>query len=113
VNIRDRRNTSGTLAWALSLAALVFIAGAASVALEAYPDRLVGALVVVALCAAACGIALDRRLHRAQSQALRDPLTGLPNRVLLEIGSSRPFSALAGRTSRSRSSRSTSTVSRT
>jgi diguanylate cyclase (GGDEF)-like protein len=84
VNIRDRRNTSGTLAWALSLAALVFIAGAAALALQTSPDRLVAALVVVALCAAACGIALDRRLRRAQSQALRDPLTGLPNRVLLD-----------------------------
>jgi diguanylate cyclase len=84
VTIRDRRSTSGTLAWALSLAALVFIAGAAAVSLQAKPDRVVGALMLLALCAGACGVALDWRLRRAQSQALRDPLTGLPNRVLLE-----------------------------
>jgi len=55
-----------------------------TILLESHPDRLVGGLFVVALCAGACGIALDWRLRRAQSQALRDPLTGLPNRVLLE-----------------------------
>ncbi len=84
VTIRDRRTTSGTLAWVLSLAALVFIAGAAAVTLQSSPDRVVGALIVVALCAGACGFALDWRLRRAQSQALRDPLTSLPNRALLE-----------------------------
>jgi diguanylate cyclase (GGDEF)-like protein len=80
----DRWSTSGTLAWAFSLAALVFLGGAAAVALQDHPDRVVGALIVLALCAGACGIALDWRLRRARSQALRDPLTSLPNRVLLE-----------------------------
>ena len=53
-------------------------------ALREHPDRVVGALSLIAICAAACGIALDWRLRRATSQSLRDPLTGLPNRVLLE-----------------------------
>jgi diguanylate cyclase (GGDEF)-like protein len=66
------------------LGALVFMGGAAAIALREHPDRLLGALTFLALCAAVCGIALDWRLRRARSQALRDPLTGLPNRVLLE-----------------------------
>jgi diguanylate cyclase (GGDEF)-like protein len=84
VTIRDRRELGGTFAWALSLAALVFIAGAAAVSLQAKPDRVVGALIVVGLIAGGCGVALDWRLRRARSQALRDPLTGLPNRALLD-----------------------------
>lgn len=60
------------------------MAGAVAVVLQDYPDRVVGALSILALCAGTCGIALDWRLRRAKSQALRDPLTGLPNRVLLE-----------------------------
>jgi diguanylate cyclase (GGDEF)-like protein len=84
VTIRDRRHLGSTLAWALSLAALVFIAGAAAVSLQAKPDRVVGALMLLGLVAGACGVALDWRLRRARSQALRDPLTGLPNRVLLD-----------------------------
>jgi diguanylate cyclase len=82
--VGDRRRTWGTLAWAFTLAALVFIGGAAAVVLREHPDRVVGALSLIAICAAACGIALDWRLRRAKSQSLRDPLTGLPNRVLLE-----------------------------
>jgi diguanylate cyclase (GGDEF)-like protein len=62
----------------------VFIAGAAAVTLRGEPSRVVGALLVVALAASACGVALDWRLRTARSQALRDPLTGLPNRVLLD-----------------------------
>jgi diguanylate cyclase (GGDEF)-like protein len=84
VTIRNRRQVGGSLAWALPLAALVFVAGAAAVSLQARPDRVVAALVVVALIAAACGLALDWRLRRARSDALRDPLTGLPNRALLD-----------------------------
>ena len=84
MRIGDRRQLSGTLAWALSFAALVFIAGGAAAALRADPSFSLGALAVVGCTAAACGVALDRRMRRARSQALRDPLTELPNRVLLE-----------------------------
>jgi diguanylate cyclase len=84
VKIRDRRQLSGTLAWALSLAALVFVAGAAAVVLRTDPRLVVGALVVLALVAATVVVKLDSRMRTARSQALRDPLTGLPNRVLLE-----------------------------
>ena len=84
MTIRDKRHVGGSLAWALPLAALVFIAGAAAVSLQARPDHVIAALVVVGLIAGACGIALDLRLRRAESQALRDPLTGLPNRALLD-----------------------------
>ena len=40
--------------------------------------------MLVGMLAAACGVALDRQLATARSDALRDPLTGLPNRMLLE-----------------------------
>ena len=52
--------------------------------LRAEPGRVVGALMLVGMIAGACGVALDRQLRTARSDALRDPLTGLPNRVLLE-----------------------------
>jgi diguanylate cyclase (GGDEF)-like protein len=84
VNIRDRRQLSGTVAWAMGLAALVFVAGGAAVALRAAPGLAVVALATLGLTSGACGVALDRRLKRARSQALRDPLTSLPNRVLLD-----------------------------
>ena len=84
MTIRDRRHLSGTLAWGLSLAALVFVAGAAAVTLREEPRRVLGALMLVGIISAACGVALDRRQRRARSQALRDPLTGLPNRALLD-----------------------------
>jgi diguanylate cyclase (GGDEF)-like protein len=93
VKIRDRRHLSGTLAWALSLAALVFVAGAAAVLLRTDPPLVVGALVVLAIVAATVAAKLDRRMREARSQALRDALTGLPNRVLLE---DRLQQALAG-----------------
>ena len=83
MKVGDRKQISSSLAWALSLAALVFIAGAAAVSLQEEPDRVVAALAIVGLAAGICGIALDWRLRRARSDALRDPLTGLPNRVLL------------------------------
>ena len=84
MKIRDRRQLRGTLAWALAFAALVFIAGGAAAALRGDPSLVLGALALVGCAAAACSVALDRRMRRARSQALRDPLTELPNRVLLE-----------------------------
>ena len=48
-------------------------------------DRVVGALLLVATARGRCAASLSTgRLRRAHSDALRDPLTGLPNRVLLE-----------------------------
>jgi len=84
VTIRARRHLSGAFAWAFSLTTLVFVGGATAVAVRTTPDSVVGALMVVALMAALCGVALNWRLHSVRSDALRDPLTGLPNRVLLD-----------------------------
>jgi diguanylate cyclase len=84
VKIRDRRQLRGTLAWSLWLAALVFVAGAAAVILSSEPPRVVAALFVLAVAASMVVVGLDRRLRAARLEALRDPLTGLPNRVLLE-----------------------------
>jgi diguanylate cyclase (GGDEF)-like protein len=84
VKIRDRRQLRGTLAWSLWLAALVFVAGAAAVILRSEPPRVVAALLALAVIASMVVVGLDRRLRVARLEALRDPLTGLPNRVLLE-----------------------------
>ena len=48
------------------------------------PDYVVAFLVLCAFVAAAVGVVLNWRLDRAHSEALRDPLTGLPNRALLD-----------------------------
>jgi diguanylate cyclase (GGDEF)-like protein len=48
------------------------------------PDYVVAALIVCAFLAAAAGVVLNLRVDDAHSEALRDPLTGLPNRVLLD-----------------------------
>jgi diguanylate cyclase (GGDEF)-like protein len=72
------------LAWALPLAALVFVTGAAAVALSDDPTLVIAALVFLALTASAMVASLESRVRQARSQALRDPLTGLPNRVLLD-----------------------------
>jgi diguanylate cyclase len=84
VTNRNRRQVGGSLAWALPFAALVFVAGAAAVGLQARPDRVVAVLLVLAVVAATCALVLEWRLRRARSDAMRDPLTGLPNRVLLD-----------------------------
>jgi diguanylate cyclase (GGDEF)-like protein len=74
---------SGALVWALVLELLVLVGGGAAVAAGG-TARPVGGFVLVVVMAASCGIAINWGLHRARSHALRDPLTGLPNRVLLE-----------------------------
>jgi diguanylate cyclase (GGDEF)-like protein len=84
VTIRSKRHLSGTLAWALSLAALIFVAGLVAAFLQETPDRALATLAAIAFVAGASGVVLNWRLGRAHSHALRDPLTGLPNRVLLE-----------------------------
>ncbi|HET6623394.1 MAG TPA: EAL domain-containing protein, partial [Gaiellaceae bacterium] len=84
MTIRSKRHLSGTLAWALSLAALIFVAGLVATFLQETPDRALATLAAIAFVAGASGVVLNWRLGRAHSHALRDPLTGLPNRVLLE-----------------------------
>jgi len=82
--IGSRRQLRSTLAWGLSLAALVLSASVLTEALRDNPDAISAALVMLAFAAAASGVVLNWRLGWAKSRALRDPLTGLPNRVLLE-----------------------------
>ena len=84
MTIRSRRHLSGTLAWAASLAALVVASGIVTALLRENPSNVVVALGVIAFLAGGCGVILNWQLGKANSQALRDPLTGLPNRVLLE-----------------------------
>ncbi len=84
MTIRSRRHLSSTFAWALSLAALVLVSSLLTAVLHETPDYVVASLVVFMFAAAACGVVLSWRLGRASTEALRDPLTGLPNRVLLD-----------------------------
>ncbi len=70
--------------WALCLAALVLAASLSTAVFRGDVDYIVAALVLCTFFAAASGVFLNWRLDRAHSEALRDPLTGLPNRVLLE-----------------------------
>ena len=84
MTIRSRRHLSSTFAWALSLATLVLVSGFLTAALHGRTDYIVAALVVLAFLAAATGVLLNWRLRKATAEALRDPLTGLPNRVLLD-----------------------------
>jgi diguanylate cyclase (GGDEF)-like protein len=84
VTIRSRRHLSGTFAWAISLAALVVASGVATALLRESPSYVAIALGVISFLAGGCGVVLNWKVGKANSQALRDPLTGLPNRVLLE-----------------------------
>lgn len=84
MTIRSRRHLSSTFAWAFSLAALVLVSSLLTAVLHESPDVVVASLVVFAFVAAACGVLLNLRLRTATAEALRDPLTGLPNRVLLD-----------------------------
>ena len=70
--------------WALCLAALVLVSSLFTAVFRETPDYVVAALVLCAFVAAAVGVLLNWRLDSAHSEALRDPLTGLPNRVLLD-----------------------------
>jgi diguanylate cyclase len=70
--------------WALCLATLVLVASFATALLRETPDYVVAALVLCAFVAAAVGVFLNIRVGNAHSESLRDPLTGLPNRVLLD-----------------------------
>ena len=70
--------------WALCLAALVLVASFVTAIFRETPDYVIAVLVVCAFVAAAVGVFLNWRLGRAHSEALRDPLTGLPNRALLD-----------------------------
>ncbi|HEX4747437.1 MAG TPA: EAL domain-containing protein [Gaiellaceae bacterium] len=79
-----RRQLRSTFAWALALAALVLSASLFTALFRDTPDHVAAALVLCAFFAAAAGVVLNWRLGRAHSDALRDPLTGLPNRVLLD-----------------------------
>jgi diguanylate cyclase (GGDEF)-like protein len=80
----SRRHLRSSLAWGLALAALVLSASLLTDALRSDPQSVSVALVLLAFAAAASGVVLNWRLGRAHSLALRDPLTGLPNRVLLD-----------------------------
>ncbi len=84
MTVRARRQLRSTFAWALCLAALVLLASLFTAAFREKPDTVAAALVLCAFVAAASGVFLNWRLDRAHSEALRDPLTGLPNRVLLD-----------------------------
>jgi len=85
VTIRTRRRQlRSTFAWALTLASLVLGASLITAVFRDTPDHVAAALVVCAFVAAAVGVFLNWRLNSAHSEALRDPLTGLPNRVLLD-----------------------------
>lgn len=70
--------------WAVSLAGLVFVSGVVTGLFRDTPSHVLAALALCAFTAAACGVVLNWRLGNAHSQALRDPLTGLPNRALLD-----------------------------
>ncbi|GIU95328.1 MAG: hypothetical protein KatS3mg012_1785 [Gaiellaceae bacterium] len=81
---QSRRGVGVTLAWATLLAGLVLAAGILVAALRAAPDRALAALASLAFLAACAGVVLSARATRARASSLHDPLTGLPNRVLLE-----------------------------
>ncbi|HSI98377.1 MAG TPA: EAL domain-containing protein [Gaiellaceae bacterium] len=84
MTIRTRRHLSGTFAWGISLATLVVAASIVTLVFSQEPDRALVILACMAVVASAAGVFLNWRIVRARLHALRDPLTGLPNRVLLE-----------------------------
>jgi diguanylate cyclase (GGDEF)-like protein len=62
----------------------VLVASLLTAVLRERTDYIVAALIVLSFLAAATGAQLNWRLRSATTDALRDPLTGLPNRVLLD-----------------------------
>jgi diguanylate cyclase (GGDEF)-like protein len=70
--------------WALCLATLVLVSSLFTAVFRETPDYVIAVLVLCAFVAAAVGVLLNWRLDSAHSEALRDPLTGLPNRLLLD-----------------------------
>ena len=68
----------------MSLAALVVAAGVVVLAFRDEPDQAMVTIAVMAFVASAVGVVLNWRIAHARSHALRDPLTGLPNRTLLD-----------------------------
>ena len=70
--------------WASCLAALVLVSSLVTAVFRDTPDYVAAFLVLSAFIAAAAGVVLNWRLGRAHSEALSDPLTGLPNRALLD-----------------------------
>jgi diguanylate cyclase (GGDEF)-like protein len=62
----------------------VLVSSVLTAALRETPDYVVATLLIFSFVAAACGVLLSWRVRSATTEALRDPLTGLPNRVLLD-----------------------------
>ena len=81
---RSGWNLRITFAWSLALAVLVLVSSVLTEAFRETPAFLGVTVVLIAFVAAASGVFLNWRVGRERSAALRDPLTGLPNRVLLD-----------------------------
>ncbi len=85
-NPQERIQSDRGFATAVAVAvitALAVLTGAAAVR-ESNLAGLATALVVATLVAAASSLRLSNQVRRAESLALRDALTGLPNRMLLD-----------------------------
>src|SRR5262249_52946486 len=79
-----RRQLRSTFVWAVVLASLVLVSSFVTAVFRDTPDYVIAVLVVCTYVAAAAGVILNWRLGNAHTEALSDPLTGLPNRALLD-----------------------------